>query len=131
MLAKYIFNFAWILIRKGWDSLKILSTLSEKTRILLRTNGIAINGNFCLALSLLNHSVKHMADDICRWHRLASWHRGTAFASPHHHGQIYLPGRLWKDKSLARQSWRKTDGMAHCFFFFYISTSFLWLVRNT
>jgi len=93
MIAKYIVDFAWILIRKGWESLKILSTLSEKMQVLLRTNGIAINGNFYSALSLLNHSVKHIADDKCRWHRLASWHRDTAFASQHCHGQIYGPGR--------------------------------------
>ena len=86
MIAKYIIDFAWILIRKGWDSLKILSTLSEKMQILLRTNGIALNGNFYSTLSLLNPSVKHMADDIRRWQRLAFWHRDTAFAGQHCHG---------------------------------------------
>lgn len=86
MIAKYIIDFAWILKRIGWDIPKILSTLSEKMRILLRTNGIAINGNFYSTLSLLSPSVKHMADDIRRWQRLASWHRDAAFAGQHCHG---------------------------------------------
>lgn len=56
--------------------------------ILLGTNVIVINGNFHLVLSLLNHSVKRMADDLCRWHRLACWHTGTAFAGQYLHSKF-------------------------------------------
>lgn len=56
--------------------------------ILLGTNVIVINGNFHLVLSPLNHSVKRMADDICRWHRLACWHSGTAFAGQYLHSKF-------------------------------------------
>lgn len=89
MIAKHVFfYFVWILIRKDLNCPKILNTLLEKMLILLETNIVAINGNFHLVLSPLNHSVKLMADDICRWHRLAYWHRGTAFVGQYLHSQI-------------------------------------------
>lgn len=88
MIGICIFGFAWILRGKGRDSLKILSTLSEKMLILLRANGIAIKGNFSVARSCLTRSVRRMADDRCRWQGLAYWHPGTAFAGQYCHGHI-------------------------------------------
>lgn len=49
--------------------------------ILLRTSLIAINADFHLTLSPLNHFVSCMADDMCRWHRLAPWHMSPALAA--------------------------------------------------
>lgn len=54
MITKYIFDFVRILIRSGWNSFKVRSTLLEKTLLLLRTHTIAVNGHFHLALSPLS-----------------------------------------------------------------------------